>query len=587
MIQNDDSSEPSTARSGPVPIPFVKPKAYGPVVGLVGVVLVVIFGLVAFRSEVSTAYKGYQIEKIVRQMHDSIAAKDWLKTAELLREGRLLDPGHSSLLRVTADFFDETGIEPAAQLQTLRQLREAGDVQETDLLKEGRAHLRVGDVAQAQAALRSLAPHLQESAAGLTLKASILAQQGQHERAQETRQIASQQPSEDEAADFRRLFHELSSPVAEKQALVLAELWKMSSRQDASGLEALRFLIERDGLKPAQVRELRAAFEKHPHHDLADRLSATSALMRVEPGSRAQLLDEEVQRNEGKGLEATVSLARWLAHEKEHDRLMRLIPPALSLTSKELFPIALQSLAETGRWKEMRGWLEKPRGLPMKEESLHVWKALVASHLDADSTQVINHLKLAINGGKSERNYATLRAAAQVAEDLKLWDVAYAGYESLIGQEVGHEQEMLEKCWQMALSMGDLDHQLETARRLHLLRPTSFRFATRFDYLRLLLGDELESTASAQATEKDMTEQDQANEVLLQALKAYRFGDQARVKVILSQLGDAGQLPPGQRAVCAGLLAINGETAKAFQIAERIQTSLITKEERRFLEKAL
>jgi hypothetical protein len=55
---------------------------------------------------------------------------------------------------------------------------------------------------------------------------------------------------------------------------------------------------------------------------------------------------------------------------------------------------------------------------------------------------------------------------------------------------------------------------------------------------------------------------------------------------LLTVLPDAQNWPPGPRAVLAALLARSGETAQAFQLAERIQPASLLPEERHLLKLA-
>jgi len=132
-----------------------------------------------------------------------------------------------------------------------------------------------------------------------------------------------------------------------------------------------------------------------------------------------------------------------------------------------------------------------------------------------------------------------------------------------------------------------MDWQLDTARRLRVLRPTSVRFANRLDYLRLLLGDEIEAAMEWREVYTDESADERQMAALLLALKAYRMRDKSLMLESLAKVDDATALPPGQRAVLAGLLASGGQAGRAFQLAERVQERLLSSVELAFLKKAL
>lgn len=563
------------------------PGSFGPLVKISIALLVIALVVLAVRGRVWEAFRGNRIEELVSEARIAIQAKQWEQAVIRIREAREVQPDHPDLWRITTEYLDQTGLEPVLQIQTLRRLREAGLAEKGDDLLEGRAHLRLGDLPRARAIWEKLPQDQRRSAAALEFQAAIQLQEGEKEKARATSLLADQNKTDDPFAAFRSAKIGLISALPERRASALGEIQTMSAQKDAVGLEALRFLIERDGITATEGEKLLAAFEAHPKHDLADRLSALSAIMRAEPGRRAAILDAEVSAQKEKSFDVTLLVARWLAHEKEHLRVLDLAPLDLLLKEKDLFPIFLQSMAEAGRWKEMRELFENHRSLPMKEEGIQVWKALAASRLEPTLKQAEHHLRLAFTGSISAKNYATLRAASQVAEDLELWELAYEGYSQLSQPEVGVELEMLEKCWKAAIATSHMDWQLDTARRLRLLRPTSVRFANRLDYLRLLLGNEIEAAMEWREVYTDASTEDQQLAALLQALKAYRMGDKSRMLESLSKVEDPAALPPGQRAVLAGLLASGGEAGRAFQVAERVQERLLSPVELTFLKKAL
>ncbi len=582
-MNSDDKPTPSRLERSELGLPG----SFGPLVKVSIALLLIALIVLAVRGRVWDAFRGNRIEELVGEAKLAIEAKQWEQAVIRIREARELKADHPGLWRVTAQYLDQTGLEPVMQIQTLRRLREAGLVEKGDDLLEGRAHLRLGDLARARLIWEKLSTAEKQTAAALEFQAAIQLQEGEKEKARATSQLAAQSKSDDPLAAFRSAKVGLVSTIPERRASALAEMTALSTQKDAAGLEALRLLIERDGITAAEAEKLLTAFEAHPKHDLADRLSALSAIVRADPARRGAVLSTEVTAQKGKSLDVTLLVARWLAHEKEHLRVLDLAPRDVLLKEKDLFPIFLQSMAEAGRWREMRGLFENHRSLPMKEEGIQVWKALAASRLEPTLKQAEHHLRLAFTGSISSKNHAILRAAAQVAEDLQLWELAYEGYSQLSKPEVGAELEMLEKCWKAATVTSHMDWQLDTARRLRVLRPTSVRFANRLDYLRLLLGDEIEAAMEWREVYTDESADERHMAALLLALKAYRMNDKSRMLESLAKVGDAAGLPPGQRAVFAGLLASGGEVGRAYQLAEKVQESLLSPVERVFLKKAL
>jgi hypothetical protein len=551
-----------------------------------GVLVLLVIGLLFGRKAWNASKRSTALGQ-VRDARDAMEQKEWQNAAVLIRHAREVLPNDPELLRVLVDYLDKTKLDPVLELQTLRALAALGQPQPGDEILAGRAQVRRGDLVAARAVWQKLSKEQQTTAEALEFKAQILGQEGRANEAGKLQQLATQKSAEDPQSALKLAIRDLASGYPAMMASGRARLWKISAEDDGVGLQAIRHLLSRTEITQPEAAQLQQRVQKHPEATLADDLGALSTVMRLDPTRRSPLLDDVIDRHQDAGIEVTVVIARWLAQEKEHERLTRLVSTQDMIKSQELFPILLQALAESGRWQQMNELLKKKQGLPMAVEGLAVWRALATSRLHTDTRQAADELKLAIKQAASTKNWGPLRAAAQVAEDLELWDVAMEGYRQLAQPDSPHELDMLEKCWQIAGRLGDSSHLLETARKQSALRPTSRHFANRLDYLRLLRGEEIESTVSKPDENLGDEQEELPVAALLEALKAYRYGNAALAKATLRQVQDAASLPAGQRAVYAGLLALVGDPAHAFQLAEKISSRLLMAEEQVFLRKAL
>ena len=140
---------------------------------------------------------------------------------------------------------------------------------------------------------------------------------------------------------------------------------------------------------------------------------------------------------------------------------------------------------------------------------------------------------------------------------------------------------MLEKCWELASTLRDSAALATISSRLLVLRPGDPLLILRHDYLRLLRGEEVESTLLNASKTPESSRI--ATYQLLEALKAYRLRDIHLTNRLLRGIGDITGLTAGERAVFAGLLkSMAGETARSFQIAEKIHGQQLLEEERVF-----
>jgi hypothetical protein len=563
------------------PSKLAQPGGSVKVLGILLLLLALLAGKYAWnaRSRGST-------QSLVNEARQAMERKDWASAAKYIRQAKEASPDDLALLRVMVDYLDKTGLDPAFQLQALIWLKEAGLQQPADVWIAGRACLRTGDMAAARALWEKLPTEVKDTPEALEFKAGILRQEGGEGQAQHLQQLAAQKAPDNPESAFKAAALDAESVYPEQSAAGMERLWAMTTRADAAGLATIRFLVARADLTLPQVQQLRALVGKHADAGLADELRVLSLVIRLDAAERANVINDMVERHRNASLEVKVVLARWLAEERELEPLARLVPWGTMQQSNELFPIAVQALAEAGRWQQMKELL-KQRALPMSEEGLAVWNALAASRLQPDLHEAQTQLQAAIKRAAAGGSYGPVRAATQVAEDLELYDVAMEGYVLLAQPKAGHELEMLEKCWETATRLGDSAQLLETARRQKALRPTSMLYAQRLDYLRLVRGVEMESVQSPAPDTVTQEVENLGISAILTALKAYRLGDRQQAARALSTVQGVAKLSAGQRAVYAGLLALLGEPARAFQLAENISPRLLTAEEQTFLEKAL
>jgi hypothetical protein len=569
------------------PSELALPGGFGRAVKLLGGVLILlVIGLFFGRNTWKASHRNKAREQ-VQDARQAIEKKEWANAAELIRNARSVLQEDPELLRVLVDYLDKTGLDPFLEIQALQSLQAQGWQQPGDAILTGRAHVRKGDLVAARVVWQKLSPEQQRTPDALKFKAQILSQEGGAEASGKLQQLATQKSANDPQSALMLAIRDLESSYPAMAASGRARLWQFADRDDEAGMQAIRHLLTKTSLNLAETKQLQQRVQKHPEAKLADELGALSAMMRLDPARRSQLLEEVIERHRGAGFEIKVVIARWLAQEKEHGRLTKLLPVERMIKSGELFPIYLQALAESGRWQQMHELLNHPQGLPMALEGITVWRALASSRLQPDLDQAAVELKLAIKQAGTTKNFGPLRAAAQVAEDLELWDIAMEGYLQIAQPDSPQEFDMLEKCWQIAGHLGDSSHLLNTARKQSTLRPTSRYFASRLDYVRLLRGQEIESTVSDQRVNRADEKGGSTLEALVAALKAYRLGNASLAKANLMQVRDAASMPVGQRAVFAGLLASVGDPARAFQLAEKISSTLLIAEEQTFLRKAL
>lgn len=551
---------------------------FGLVTRLCGVVMIGVLLFFTLARPLRQAVARSQGQRLVAQATAAMQNGDWPQAAEALGQARAALPGDPNMLRALAKLLDVTQSDAHLLLHTLAELEAAGHAEEADAACRVRALTAVGRHVEARTALAKLSVTQRAEPGALLAEAALLQEEGDAAKARAAALKAQALlPGDTQAALSVAIADSWNTPY-EVQSAARQRLWKLAAGQDAAAVAAVEHLAAQSDTTLPEVQRLMQLVEAHPLTRPASRLTVLSALMRRAPEQRAALLDAEMARFRGADISLIQQAAQWLAAESEHLRLLEICPWQLAMQSRELFPIFAASLARTQRWKELREMLSES-SVPADREQVHVWLAWADGHLEPDTPKARLQLESAITGAKKALHAQALLAAAQVAEDHGMLDLALDCLRSAARLLPPRESHILTRARDLARHLAETRALLEITRRLAELRPSSEGFAMESRYYSLLLGETLELSSPSAATPT-------ARERLLTALAAHRLQDTTALKTALQTLPDARDLPPGERAVLAGLLACAGEAAQAFQLAEKVPQELLLDEERHFLKMA-
>jgi hypothetical protein len=508
----------------------------------------------------------------------AIDAEDWGHAVACIHKARSYAPEEPAVLRATITFLKLTESDPVFLSQQLRALSEKEALTIEDQILLSRSLLKAGSAPRAREVLEKLPAEARQQPEVLTLASTIATAEGRGDEARELQQLAKLNQPDTAASKLEKALAQRNSAFEKDRQAARSALWRLTREATETGLLAITHLTVDPQLDWAQTDALIQLAKNHPHPSLPVHLGILSARMRLRPDLRDQIIDEEIARFQHVGGGKLEDIARWLALEKQHARVIQIVPERLRRTSRDLFPIVAQALAEEGRWKELKSMLthEKP---PVRPTRVRLWLAEAESHLSSDDTETRHHLKSCIETARLEKDLSMLTAAVSTAERLSQPDLALQACQHVLQMPAAAEQvEILQKAADLASGLRDTRLMLDYTRQLHLLRPASPAYAEHLAYLRLLLGEEMEVVTAAP----------NSTPVLHQALSAYRLGDRESLARMLPTITSAmpEDLPAGRRAVLSGLLATAGDTARAFQIAEKVPETLLLDEERAFLKLA-
>lgn len=565
------------------------------VMGSFGLLVVVLVGW----HPATAVVRGYLARRNAKEVLVATEAKDWVRAHQALMLARQRAPQDEEVMLAMVEFLKATGSDPGGLAQELQRLKLKRPLTADEELTLGRALISSGKTKDAREVYEKLPARQSTQKTGLELLSSILNAEGHAKEAAEIAQRAVAQSSGEATPEeqLQAAVTDLGSHFAEVQGQAQKQLWELAELSSQTGMDAiLRLTLSRDLTLP-QAKRLLELEKKHPRHALSTRLMVVSALMRLQPEMRAELAEAEVRRFKEAKCGRLEDMTFWLMREGFNDQVLAMVPMDLAAQSRELYPILVQTLSQAERWEELQKVLKIPNP-PVSSSLLDLAMSEVLSHVQPDMRESRRLLQGTVLNAAQAGDVRTLEAAAQLAEKLNFADVSCQAYRSA-GMKAAEQNaseaalQNLQKSAELALRAKDTETLLDVSRRLHLLSPSSAVFADRFEYLRLVLGVEMESvdvralTAQSEGRTAAGVTLERIPPELLLALSAYRMGDRAAMERHVAALPRAELLSPGPRAVAAGLLSLAGKTDRAFVIAEKVPGALLLEEEQVFLKRAL
>ncbi|WP_395732568.1 hypothetical protein [Prosthecobacter sp.] len=565
---------------------------------VIGAFVLLIVCLFAWHP-MATAVRGVLARRNAKEAQEATAAKDWVKAHQAVTLARQRAPEDEEVMLAMVAFLKATGSDPGRLAQQLQRLKLKRPLTAEEELTLGRALISSGKTKDAREVYEKLPLKQSTEHTGLELLSSILSAEGHTKEAAEIEQRAVVMSKAEATPEMqmKAAVSDLGSHYVEVQNQAVKRLWQMAELSTQTGMDAILQLAGSRGLTLPQANRLLEMEEKHPLQAMGARLMVVSALMRLQPEKRAALAETEVRRFTKTKNGRLEDMAYWLMREKFNEQVLKLVPRELAAQSRELYPILVQTLSQAERWEELQDVLKMPRP-PVPATLVDLAMAEVLSHVQPDMRESRRILQGTVVNAAQAGDVTTLQVAAALAEKLNFADVscqAYraAGMKSAENNASEAALQNLQKSVELALRAKDEETLLDVSRRLHVMSPSSAVFADRFVYLRLVLGVEMEMvdvkalmTANEGKTAGSGT-LDRIPPELLLALSAYRMGDREEMAKHLASLPRSESLPPGPRAVAAGLLSLVGRADRAFVMAEKIPGALLLEEEKVFLMRAL
>lgn len=524
-------------------------------------------------------------QHFVDEARQAVDGQNWPKALAAIQKVDGTARGQLDFLRILADYLIATRSDPSTLTQVLEKLQGTPLAKPEDDLWLTRSYLAGGWPAQARTALERLPVTQRETLDYQETLIALLHEEGRTREAVEAENSLFARFASVPSVAVRKAARDLKGVFPEIRAAAEKKLWEIAGGADENALVAIRVLTGHPGLTLPQARRLQGLAEGQTSITTFERLNIASALLRLEPGRREDILQAEITRFKDAKGETLQHFIAWLAREKEFAKILKLVPRATLAESAELFPVLAQDLAQREQWSDLLELVEKGKTLPVSNARAAGWRALASRNLQPIDTRAPRaHLEEAITEAIAKKDEAALVAAMTLAEEWNMPDLALDATLKLAVPDSPNEFAMLERSWQLASRLKREPVLADVAERMARLKPGSLMLARRNDYLRLLRGEGIEVVAGGASPGPNASDA----ELLLQSLKAYRMGDMSLASATLEKIRSTTGMSAGENAVYAGLLAkTRGEAARAYQLAEKVRAELLLAEERVFLDMAL
>jgi len=546
-----------------------------------------------FLPKATPAVKGWLARRHVPAMRTATQQRDWRSAMKAMHAASRWAPDDPEVLHASIHLFTQAAGDPNTLIRLIQRLRETGAATPEELALMGRMHLRAGESTKARTLLEDLPPAARRQRQALLLLADLLAFDGNHREADETRREALllDGNASDDLLQLARF--DLDGTDPSRRAAIRQQLWQLARTPEEHALEAIALLANTRDLTSPEATTLLQLVESHPAAESKKdsfRLQALSARLRISPHLRADLLQAEIRRWAGRTPAEITPLAVWLARQGEHDRLLALIPAQTAARYTDLLPAYVTALSEKQKWRELDLLLKSRTIDPaFSSQKLRLWKAEVEANLDHDLARARQSLSRAFEESGRGEQLSDALGAAYLAEKLHLWDLAHRCFQGAVTSHPQTRPTLLPKIYQMAEFQHDATAMLRACEDMLAFKPENITFQLQKLYLQLVIGTELETSRRALMSIEITGPAKRVDQIrLLRALSAHRHQQPSSVSDEIPHISTPGELPPGQRAVYAALLKLSGgDAGQAYRLAERISPLLLLPEEQTFLRRAL
>jgi predicted Zn-dependent protease len=543
--------------------------------------LIVCLGLTAFYYAGRPAWrelKGWRSGRLAAQAAKLIVVEDWRGAAKKAKAAYILKPNQPEAIRLMARI--QAYYEHPVALQFWNRLIKMEEATLEDRRDYSELAIRLGFLSHAHEQLADLLADYPDDPRYLWLGAQLWVAQGDLPQAV---QFAALAREHDPANTVYQLFLAsawFDSPDAQSRSFAREAMFAIGREMGESGLQALLFLSRRGDLPPGQMREIQKLLLKQPDQTATIRLLERDIELRLRPDLREAILDHAAIAFKKLDSDSLHSFMGWLNSKGEFGRVLEILPAEVTMQRSDHFIQYLDALAGLGNWTEVRRLLQR-KDTPLEGVYLEAYRARAATQMK-DDIGVHAHWRAALR--HADGRPADLWFLAGYAERNGEFEQARRAYRALINAHP-NPYPAYEAFARLIEKQGSTSELRDLLREMVRRWPMNLALRNDHAYLNLLLGRELdESLQTADDLVRESPRSLPHRTTL--ALACYRQKYYAAaLELYLGEELDWSRILPGNRAVLIAVLAANGKTNEATQLAQTLPAQLLRPEERQLVER--
>ncbi len=492
-----------------------------------------------------------------------IQDEHWLEAYQSINRAWSLRPGDPDLLRTSARFYSK--IAPPQGVMAWKEYFKKGLGSPEERLEYTEVALSVGRSDLAAPFMSEIIARKPPTARSLLLATRFYALQEDNSSALRFAKEALKLESTNQIGQLTVASLLVTSPVPKEREEASQILWGFIEKTNAYQVPAMQMLVNKTNITTTELKRLQTMLLARGQTNLGEIFFLKDVDMRLDPSTREKTINDLVAKYKDGSLDAQRALAAWLNTWREHQKLLKVIPPPVAQQDVLLLSMRLGALEITHSWSEMEAMLAAETRI-LDPLYLLCMKSMVAAKLNKPDLSEIYWRQAYQSSENDVRKMEFVGNFAAKAGDIPR---AIQAFERMSEMPQGR-LDAYRRLSSVLEQTDDIGPIRDVFQKLTKEVPDEPAVASSALYYNLLLKEKVPSSLeAAEALYKKFPDQLSARVAL--ALGYLRTGQGSKAILLFNDDSQIWELAkPSWKAVYAASLAAGGKGKEALVIAKAI-----------------